>query len=644
MRRVAIMFIILLAFQALSPVYAERKPMKFAKFGKVDKKTLEMTSYAPDPDAEAILLFDKLAMEIMDDGVLISKRHYRIKILTEEGKEMVDQRIPFYHKGMKVHRLKAHSIMPNGTKIKLKKKDVFEEEKGKWKYKVFAVPGVQVGSVIEVSYEVESQYFTELDPWYFQRGVYTQASQLSVIIPPGYNFRVFFYNLSDIDPIIERQVVPGRKMSKYTWEAMDLPAVKTEPYMRTLEDYWGQMRFQFVSYRDAYNNIEFIKSWESLAEVVRNWYKDYMEDDKGIQGLAESKTTGLTSPEDKAKALYDFVTREIETDGRGGRFVDEDRKPSKILSEKKGSGLEKNLLLVKLLRSVGIEAHPMLIATRNLRRASANVPDLDQFNYAIVYAKISNRPTYLDTRDRFCPFKMLPKNSIVGEGFVIDNAAGQFVAIPEPRSLNMERCETTAALDEFGDLTATTVIRFENYSAIKARKQLDKVGETEFAQTVIGSPLGEVTIDSVSVDNYDMFDAPLNLTVTYSVEGYAQSAGDQLYMKAPALAAYSENPLKSEKRYFPVEYTYYEASTEIMSIELPEGFTVSELPQPSRVGKKKLRYANTWSMDEGKLKVERTFMRRSVVFPSSQYANLRGFFDYTVKFDQQQVVLARSGK
>ncbi|MGH1364289.1 MAG: DUF3857 domain-containing protein [Calditrichia bacterium] len=636
----AILLISLVSIQAQS----DRKPLKFPKFGKIDKSILKMETYDPAPDAEAIVLFDKLEMRITDDYVLESKRHFRIKILTEEGKEYADQRIPYYYKGQKVRDLKAHTILPNGNKVKLNKKNVFDEESGKLKFKVFAIPAVDVGSVIEVKYEIESEYVLDLDPWYFQDVIYTEASQLSVIIPPGFNFRVFFYNLSDIDPIIEEQVVPGAKLKKYIWEAQNLPAIKTEPFMRTLEDYWGQMRFQLINFKNAYQYIEFIKSWDGMAKVIRERYSEFLKNNDGLKKLAMQKTAEHTSLDDKVKALYDFVTQEIVTDKRGGIYIDQDARPSKIVAEKKGQGILKNLILVNMLRAAGFEANPVLIATRNRRRASANVPDLDQFNYAIVSVKIGTKSVYMDTRDRLCPYKMLPVNSLVGEGFLVDDGPGQFVKIPAPRNLNMQRCDTSGELDEFGDLTARSIIRFEHYTALSTRRKIEKNDQETFVRKMLEDSFGNVTIDSMKVEGMDTYDVPLTISVDYSVEGFAQVAGEQLYISAPAIDAYKENPLKSETRYFPVEFTYNNASNEVMKIKLPEGFQLNEIPKMAKVGQKKLRYVNMWRLEESMLTIERQFMRRSVVFPASQYKNLRGFYDYAVKFDQQQVVLSGPGK
>ena len=74
------------------------------KFGKVSKEELLLTEFPQAPDADAVYLFDVGDMRITDDFTLQLKRQVRIKILTEEGKEEANIRIPYWHAGWRLPR------------------------------------------------------------------------------------------------------------------------------------------------------------------------------------------------------------------------------------------------------------------------------------------------------------------------------------------------------------------------------------------------------------------------------------------------------------------------------------------------------------------------------------------------------------
>lgn len=616
------------------------------KFGKVSKAELQITSIPEDPEADAVWLFEKGDLEIFLDNnryKLRLKQHGRIKILTEKGKEYADFKIPYWHED-RIHSLKAQAILPNGKKIKLNKKDVFEEEKKNVKYKVFAIPGVEVGAVIEYKFEKTSEYLSFLEPWYFQNREFTRISQYSVMPLPGFRYNVFFRNTYEIEPEVEDILKPGirTKLKKYTWKMADLPPIREEPYMRTLEDYRAALYFQLVYFKGQYQYIEFINSWPELVEEMRDRYKESLHKDDFLENLVEEMNFANLPEQEKIKALYDYVRDNIETTSAEKAYPD--KKIGLVVKESKGSGAEKNLLLVNLLNIAGFDAHPLLISTRDHGRVWENTPRLTQFNYVLAYARSGINTYIMDTRDKYCPFKTLPTRDLVETGLLIDEGKGKFVKIPRPRTTNMIYCKTTLELTPEGDFIATTEARFEGYRSINARKRIAEDGEEEFILERLKNCYGEVEIDSFKIMEKENLDVPLLLTVSYRVPQFAQMVGDMIYLEGPILQGFDENPFKREKRYSLVEFPYNVAETEDIELMLPEGYQMMEIPKGiiNRLHKNKLTFMNNWTAEENTIKIQRQFMRRELTFFPREYSGLRNFYDRVVKADQGQIVLGRA--
>lgn len=112
------------------------------------------------------------------------------------------------------------------------KKAVFEEKVDKTGYKKFALPGVEVGAVIEYTYKLESDYLYNLEPWFFQNNEFTRLSQYSVIVLPYFGYSVFFRNTLDMEPETEDILDPQqrRKLTRYIWRMKDQPPIRKEPY------------------------------------------------------------------------------------------------------------------------------------------------------------------------------------------------------------------------------------------------------------------------------------------------------------------------------------------------------------------------------------------------------------------------------
>lgn len=310
------------------------------KFGKVSDEELQMTSIPEDPEADAVWLFERGDLEIVLENNyyrLKSKRHVRIKILTEKGKEYANVKIPYWHED-RINSLQAHTILPNGKKIKLDRKDIFDkddEEIKNVKNKVFAIPGVEVGAVIEYEFEKMSDYLYFLEPWYFQNSDFTRISQYSVLPLPGFSYNVFFRNTVDIEPEVEEMIRPDQrvKLKKFIWTMTNLPPIRKEPYMRTLEDYRAALHFQLNYYKDQYQYIKFVSTWPELVEELKERYKDFLREDDFSKNLVKGMHLSDLSEEERIKMIYDYVRDQIETISDKNAYVDQ--KPAQVAKESK---------------------------------------------------------------------------------------------------------------------------------------------------------------------------------------------------------------------------------------------------------------------------------------------------------------------
>jgi len=114
------------------------------KWGRVQPEYLEMKIYSDDTSAAAIKIFDIGEIDLrLKSGYfeLNFVRHYQIKILKESAKSFADDLISYWHKD-KIVNIKAHTITPEGKKLKIKK--FFDEESKKnFKVKKFTFPQVE---------------------------------------------------------------------------------------------------------------------------------------------------------------------------------------------------------------------------------------------------------------------------------------------------------------------------------------------------------------------------------------------------------------------------------------------------------------------------------------------------------------------
>ncbi|MCK5074786.1 MAG: DUF3857 domain-containing protein [Calditrichia bacterium] len=612
------------------------------KWGKVSKEILQQETFSEDPEAEAIILFDigEMNIVLIDNMFWLEKKiHKRIKVITEDGKKHATVRIPFYYED-KIRGLEAQVFLPNGKKIKMKGKEVHEEESGKTRTKVFAIPGVEVGSVIEYKYTLKSDYLTNLEAWDFQDRIYTKLSRLTVYLPSGFSYNVFTTNVDGVepDPVYEKiKDIQTRKwLGKYTWEFVELPAIKDEPYMKNWKDYKTSIHFQLISYKDQYQYYKFIKEWKDLAEKAGEGFNKYIKITGDIKKLTKNLIgTEFSGEKEQAEILYKYVRDSIKTDGRY-RIL---KKVNKILKERNASAGAKNILLISLLRYAGFNANPVLISTRTNGKVYSQSPKLDQFNHIIVKVQVGKFSYCIDASDEYVPFGTLPANDLVNTGFEVKDKIGDFVKLISRKKTNIDRCEIKAKLTEDGELICETEITKLGYIGTSEKRRLEKKEASELWEERLKDTYADVVFDSVKVEGLEEDGTKVKTKLYYTIPDYAQVVGDNMYLPIPFLNKSESNIFKREKRSFPVDYDYPFTEIDKVEIELPGNISVIEAPPNVSQRINGASLISDINNGENTITVTNKFKIDKMTFSPKEYRVLRALYGKVVETDQGQIVL-----
>lgn len=220
----------------------------FAQFQQPTADELSMTSDPKAPGASAVYLNIE---EITNDPKHFRSFSARIKVLTEKGKQLATIQLPYDQRGFKITDIKGRTIHPDGTIVPMtvKAEDLLitKAGDGQFERKVFTLPSVEVGSILEYHYDLEyedNQYSSpqwEIQKPYFvhkahysfipfnafQKGSALPSSQYLVdgkghtlntlmwwpILPPGVTLQnnvlgTFSLDVTDIPPIPSEEWMP----------------------------------------------------------------------------------------------------------------------------------------------------------------------------------------------------------------------------------------------------------------------------------------------------------------------------------------------------------------------------------------------------------------------------------------------------
>ncbi|HYC27872.1 MAG TPA: transglutaminase domain-containing protein, partial [Chitinophagaceae bacterium] len=484
------------------------------KFGKISPADFDLSSRKFDTSAGAVFIADYGVTEFdggtKGDLTLSFTRHARLKIINKNGFDGATFEIPLYHRGdreEKLQNLRANTYnLENGKVVvsKLEDKSVFKDKQTeRWSVRKFTMPAVKEGSIVEVSYTIKSDFTDNLQPWDFQ-GAYPRLWSEYVVRIPDFLDYVFitqgfqpYYIKSQEQGFKSFTIIANsdaRGQDTYTISAningtrlvmKDVPPIKEEKFITTLDNYRSRIEFELSSIREPYVPHTYLGTWNKVSEDLlkfeyfgesldkaNNWLDD---DIKAIVG-------GTFDKLEKAKKIYAYVRDNFTCTNQHAKYMENSLK--NVFKAKKGSVAEINLLLIAMLKHEGIKAEPVLLSTRDNGYTHPFYPLMDRFNYVIAGLNIDGSEYYLDATERKIGFTHLPLQCYNGQARFISTTA------PDPVYLvadSLKEAKITAvfvANSDKGKPTSSFKSTLGYYESLSLREKVTDKGKDQLLKDI----------------------------------------------------------------------------------------------------------------------------------------------------------------
>ncbi|MEM7657069.1 MAG: DUF3857 domain-containing protein [Bacteroidota bacterium] len=633
------------------------------KFGKVSTDDVRMESYAEDPEAGAVVLYEEGSVSyryVGQDLQQTLKIHRRVKILGEGGLEYADVSIPYLayrgYEGVTNIKAMTHYVDESGKvqSQKISKSDILDEDvNGQYHLKKFSFPNARVGAVLEFSYQKSSKDFVSLPTWVFQEQIPVAHSQYITNVIKGFDYRNVVMGGSYP---IQRSQEGGTlnlgsagmmNTTRTSYVCQNIPALVKEPYVSSLSNYFYRVELQLQGvYMPGFSEKDYLKSWNQLAKQMMKDedFGEHLESSKAVKEvvpglLAEAGEDTLA----RIQALYEWTQKNTDWDDREGKYANVKEKV--LLKEGKGNGTSINILLINLLREAGFQADPVLVSTRENGLPQSIFPTLRQFNHTIVAVDLGKEsPLLLDAQSGLTPYDMLPMQDLNGMGMRVTETGATWIPV-EPTHANQTIIQLLAELSADGQLTSSQTFQHKGYACLTARKEaMAADDEQTFLSETLQEGFNEVELSETALELGESRSDPLVTTCQLSTSDFVQKAGEFIYLEPMLHQATDENPFKLEKRSYPVNFGAPISERYILTLKLPEGYTVEEAPEPTRVslpeGAGSFQY-QVMAMGN-QLQVMSEIKVNKIEFSPNEYGQIRQLFDMIVAKHAEQVVLTKA--
>lgn len=626
------------------------KELAAQKKDKVEVEDFEVELEPGDEDASAVYLHHNVYVQysfIGDNLILQYYVHDRIKVLTEEGEKYGEFEIPLYDaplykEGLK--HIKASSYnLENGiiVEAELEKDQIFNENTSKnYRTIKFALPNVKVGTIIDVSYRLDSPQNRSVDRWFFQMEVPVEYSRYEIHVPN--NFVMTPIPSGYIELHNEQENYYGKVFNgvKFTIWAENIPALKEDEYVLNIEDYRSSIKYEVSEVNLTSGREKYSSSWYDIAKELYEHQNFGSELNNKLKALDLQVINAMKlEGKDQIKYLYDYVRQNYEWDGFNSVYTNN---LNKAVVSKSGNSAEINLLLCNLLIKAGYDAKPAILKTRQRGLLNSKFPGVSDFNYVITEVPFDEEILLLDATEKLIPMGNLPLRATVLHYLLIGKEGGTIKEAQNPNTNNVINMINYKIDVEGEALIGSGKYRYSDYAAVMERSSINEI-DNALEDDIIEEGVRENITKTVEVVNADDIYQPITYTFQEELYDEINFIEDKIFIDACLDSRYDQNPFTEETRSFPIFFPYKTKSKRSHQIKIPEGYRVESIPEPMvvKMGEKDGRFIYECKEAYGSIILAISVEISTNVILPEQYEGVKQFYQLMESKHKEKIVLVR---
>ncbi|HSA95303.1 MAG TPA: DUF3857 and transglutaminase domain-containing protein [Acidobacteriota bacterium] len=645
-----------------------------------------MTDCPREPGAPAVILYREEITDVDKGTTTVFKR---LKILTAAGRDHSSIEIPFVAGYSKITEIEARVVQPGGQARPFDG-EIFERtdvRRGKLRLaaKTFALPNIEVGSIIDYRYKIVSKrsglsakrlnaLINDLtasedrpeeggakerkDPrtlpvgrWTVQDDLFTKHLKFSykntmagiaALLGEGGRLGWASVGMESGRPFV---FLGNAQMELY-----NVPSFAAEDSMIPEAVARMSVDLFFIDHEIA-NGAEF---WKLESRDWQRGVEEFLGRPDQLAAAARRILGDETDPMEQLKRIYaevhGFRNLSYEKDLTDERKKDEkikgNRRVEDVLERRYGLRSDITRTFVSLARAAGFEAEVVRVTARDDKLFRKDLLSFyDQLDSEIALVKVAGRTLAFDPATPFCPFGLIHWTRTNSTGLrMSENPPAFFTTPSSPPDMTLTKREIALSLDTRGGLAGTIKTTYTGQEALVRRLDHihdDDAARREALETELRAllPAG-ATARLTDVENIDNNEPALIVTCAVDIPGLATVAGDKTLLPLSPLAGSGQYPFRHAARKYPVCFAYPSRQFDDIQVTLPEGLTAAALPPPRKNDSDFSSFSVFCAQEApNRLHIQRDLSVKKIYFAIEQYPALKAFLDQVRAIDEEQIVL-----
>lgn len=445
------------------------------------------------------------------------------------------------------------------------------------------------------------------------------------------------YRCNRINCDYEKRTEKGKDI--YTWENTAIPKYEREAAILDGYDTY------------AWIMMSSLEDWSTVSD----WYLDKtyrrLEPNYEVRAITDRIVTKDMTDKEKIVTIYNYITKEITysfVSFLNSNFIP--KRPGATCSAKIGDCKDVASLMISMLRHVGIESYYVLVKTRNFT-AHEPVPSM-WFDHVIVGYMYEGKMQYMDLTTDFYPYYTVHEGDSDAWALLIKEETNQAFRLPNDhldahKSLFDVKVNAKFDLDRSVNLTVNT----ESKGVVGGylRERLDGMTDEE-ERRFISQNFGESVFEDLKIIGYDFGDLKeitnaLTSEFTFKSDKYLDKISRFYVFEVPYMKAVSRlSELSPEVRHNNLDLHQIMdiyPSVQVVNIDMPDGYRVSEVPQNVTMNNKFFDYEVKYESTPKGMKVYRKLYFKDRLVKMEDYAEFKELYLQMAESDGLKLAMER---
>ena len=608
--------------------------------------------YKHNPDW--VLLLDDEEYTVLPNGQPVMHERIVKKILRPQGRGAAEFFV-WYDKDSHVDYMHVWSIGPDGREYALKDNEfrdvaaysfvLYQDDHAR----AGTAQGADAGAVVAEEYQEELPSYLPEITWSMNGEHPAHLRRLTLHLPDGFKFDSKW---KQHEPVAPTKI--GGNDWQWTLEdtpGLDLKDVKQKPVRGEL--------LAYMSLHYSGKGEPVMESWQALGQWYAKLAAGRADATPEITAKAQQLVAEKSTFYDKAETIQAFVrdqTRYVAIEiGIGGL---QPHAAADIYKNMYGDCKDKATLLISMLGAVGIHATWLDVDTEHRKDVSTPTLEGDHMIAAIEIpagyddprlhsvVKLDDGRRYLitDPTWSYTPFGQIEDTLQGTWALLVDGAKSQAIQIPVmPPDRNTWTRTAHFKLSADGTLNGKVTERLYGDVAAETRGvfgRLDEQRRMEVMEHYVNSDLTGMTLANVKMENLEKVNSDMTLSYDVTVPGYAKQVGALLLVRPRVLGSVTMQ--MEEKRHpYPVNLHQTLQEQDEFTIEIPDGYSVDELPDAANLDVGFASYTSKTAAEVRTIHYERNYTVGRIEVPAESYPDLRRLMSGIVQDERANVVLRK---